>query len=72
MMAALANASQNWTTSRRRSVHQRSLPYCLPQAWVRSITQGRHETSAWSQGVRDSDHHGSCLPCSTSPYWRRL
>jgi hypothetical protein len=33
-MAALANASQNSTTSRRRSVHQRSLPYWLPQAWV--------------------------------------
>ena len=33
MMAALTNASQNSTTSRRRSVHQRSLPYWLPQAW---------------------------------------
>ena len=31
MMAALANASQNSTTSRRRSVHQRSLPYWLPR-----------------------------------------
>jgi hypothetical protein len=34
MMAALASASQNATTIRRRSVHQRSLPYWLPQAWV--------------------------------------
>jgi hypothetical protein len=32
-MAALANASQNATTSRRRSVPQRSLPHWLPQAW---------------------------------------
>jgi hypothetical protein len=23
-------------------------------------------------GVRASDHHGSCLPWSTPPYWRRL
>ena len=37
-MAALASASQNPTTTRRRSVHQRSLPNWLPQAWVRSIT----------------------------------
>jgi hypothetical protein len=37
-MTALANASQNATSSRRRSVHQRSLPHCLLQAWVRSIT----------------------------------
>jgi hypothetical protein len=40
-MTALATASQNSTTSRRRSVHQRSLPSWLPQAWVRSITQRR-------------------------------
>jgi hypothetical protein len=40
-MTALANASQNSTTLRRRSVHQRSLPYWFPQAWVRSITQRR-------------------------------
>jgi hypothetical protein len=34
-MAALARASQNTTTTRwRRSVHQRSLPSWLPQAWV--------------------------------------
>jgi hypothetical protein len=44
-MTALASASQNSTTSRRRSVHQRSLPYWLPQAWVRSITQRR---PAWT------------------------
>jgi hypothetical protein len=31
-MAALTSASQNATTSRRRSVHQRSLPYWLAQA----------------------------------------
>jgi hypothetical protein len=31
-MAALANANQNATTNRRRSVHQRNLPYWLPQA----------------------------------------
>jgi hypothetical protein len=30
-MTALANASQNATTSRRRSVHQRSLPSWLPR-----------------------------------------
>jgi hypothetical protein len=40
-MTALANASQNATTSRRRSVHQGSLPSWFPQAWVRSITQRR-------------------------------
>jgi len=40
-MAALANANQNSTTSRRRSVHQRSLPYWLPHAWVRSTGQRR-------------------------------
>ncbi len=40
-MAALASASQNSTTSRRRSVHQRSLPYWLPHAWVRSTTHRR-------------------------------
>ena len=44
-MTALANASQNATTSRRRSVHQRSLPYWLPQAWVRSTGQRR---PAWT------------------------
>jgi hypothetical protein len=38
-MTARASASQNSTTSRRRSVHQRSLPYWLAQARVRSITQ---------------------------------
>ena len=43
-MAALASASQNSTTLLRRSVHQRSLPYWLPQAWVRSIT---HRRPAW-------------------------
>jgi hypothetical protein len=43
-MAALASASQNSTTSRRRSVHQRSLPYWLTQACVRSIT---HRRLAW-------------------------
>jgi hypothetical protein len=37
-MTALASASQNATTNRRRSVHQRSLPYWLAQAWVRSTT----------------------------------
>jgi hypothetical protein len=44
-MAALASASQNSTTSGWRSVHQRSLPYWLPQAWVRSIT---HRRPAWT------------------------
>jgi hypothetical protein len=34
-------AGQNSPTSRRRSVHQRSLPSWLPQAWVRSITHRR-------------------------------
>ncbi len=43
-MTALANASQNSTTLRRRSLHQRNLPYWLPQAWVRSIT---HRRPAW-------------------------
>ena len=43
-MTALASASQDATTSRRRSVHQRSLPSWLPQAWVRSIT---HRRLAW-------------------------
>jgi hypothetical protein len=32
------HASQNSTTVLPRPVHQRSLPYWLPQAWVRSIT----------------------------------
>jgi hypothetical protein len=36
-----------------------------PQGFQDRRWQGRHETSAWSQGVRASDHHGSCLPCST-------
>ena len=44
-MAALANASQNSTTVRCRSVHQRSLPYWFPQAWVRSIT---HRRPTWT------------------------
>ena len=40
-MTALTSASQNSTTSRRRSVHQRSLPSWLPHAWVRSTGQRR-------------------------------
>src|SRR4029450_11369212 len=43
-----------------------------PEGFQDRRWEGRHETSAWSQGVRASDHHGSCLPCSTSPYWRML
>jgi hypothetical protein len=40
-MTALTSANQNSTTSRRRSVHQRSLPYWLPHPWVRSTGQRR-------------------------------
>jgi hypothetical protein len=43
-MSAKASRNQNSTTTRRRSVHQRSLPYWLPQAWVRSTT---HRRPAW-------------------------
>jgi hypothetical protein len=32
-MMASTSVSQNVTTTCRRSVHQRSLPYWLPQAW---------------------------------------
>jgi hypothetical protein len=40
-MAALTSANPNPTTSPRRSVHQRSLPDWLPQAWVRSTGHRR-------------------------------
>jgi hypothetical protein len=38
-----------------------------PQGLQDRRWQGRHETSMWSQGGRAGEHHGSCLPCSTSP-----
>jgi hypothetical protein len=56
-IAAPAIASQNSTTSRRRSVHQRSLLYWLPQAWARSIGQrrpGRPAGAARAPAVRSS------------------
>jgi hypothetical protein len=57
-MMALANASQTSTTSRRRSVHQRSPPYWLPQAWVRSVTHrwlagSRHRPQRDATGLGD-------------------
>jgi hypothetical protein len=48
-MTAPASASQNATTARRRSVHQRSLPYRLPHAWVRSTGSGAWP--GWAQAV---------------------
>jgi hypothetical protein len=49
-MTVLASASQNSTTSRRRSVRQRRVPYWLPRAWVRSVT---HLRLAWiGAGIR--------------------
>src|SRR5918912_1443275 len=61
-MTALTSASQNSTTPRRRSVHQRSLPYWLPHAWVRST--GRRRLAWTGAGLprvaivpgRDADH----------------
>jgi hypothetical protein len=59
-MAAFASASQNATTSRRRSVHQRSLPSWLPQAWVRSTGQRRLARIGAGTPAWRSAEHAAC------------
>jgi hypothetical protein len=58
MMAALANASQNATTSLRRSVHQRSLPYWLPQGMgPLDHPAATHLDRGWHPAGGDLAHH---------------
>jgi hypothetical protein len=81
-IAALANASQNSTATRRRSVHQHGLPYWLPRRECVPPASVGSPGSAWGSrvaisptmprspapaGRSGSRSRASYLPCSSPP-----